>query len=65
MVCDKRFNVAHTLRKHVKVVHHQIKKFICQVCKKGFAVKRSLRYHLKQIHNKCLDKMDNITEAAK
>ena len=41
--CGKRFGSLVNQRKHIKVVHMNIRNYICEICSKAFAESRDLR----------------------
>uniref|UniRef100_A0A1B0DQC8 Uncharacterized protein n=1 Tax=Phlebotomus papatasi TaxID=29031 RepID=A0A1B0DQC8_PHLPP len=44
-LCPMKFHLRHSLKQHVKVVHHRIKEYECSVCKKSFGAAKNLKNH--------------------
>jgi hydrogenase maturation factor HypF (carbamoyltransferase family) len=50
--CGKRFTNITNMKKHIKVVHLNIRDYICEICSKAFAESRDLRSHIQLVHLK-------------
>ena len=48
-ICEQTFQTNQTKRKHITVVHGEVK-HLCNVCNKIFRRKNQLTYHLKNYH---------------
>ena len=53
--CNKTFTLKPNLKKHVKLVHEQIKEHSCEQCGKAFGVLAQLKIHIKMVHDKIKD----------
>ena len=48
--CKKMFSTSCAMRRHYKVIHLQIKKFVCMYCGKETGQRSDLKSHLARIH---------------
>ena len=51
-LCEMSFAQKGQLKRHVKVIHQQIRPFECDQCKKTFTKKNHLKGHVKAVHQK-------------
>lgn len=58
--CDKMFTLESNLKKHVMLVHANIRPYVCSFCQKGFRQHSDLARHLKW-HKKQRQKMEQNT----
>ncbi|MBJ7883212.1 C2H2-type zinc finger protein, partial [Gelidibacter salicanalis] len=51
-ICGKTLFDKHSLKKHVDVVHFNIRRFQCQSCPKRFSMKNDLEGHVSAVHHR-------------
>ena len=56
--CDKSYTQSHSLKSHIKIVHHGKKDFHCDTCGNTFGRKQALESHHALVHNVILEKVD-------
>ena len=64
-LCGKTFCKEAGLKKHINIVHDQVKIFNCHICNQKYSYKNYLRKHIVKVHGEGFTSQDGETLESK